>query len=256
MGAISCEPGIAVSLQGYGGAMAVPDIKIFNIVGGDANRAVIKRLNGGHMPLTDSARETITTIETVQAKLAKLPHEEGNGGYPSGTLAASLKSLAATIKMNLGLEVATVDYGGWDHHIDLAAQFAPQARQLSEALAAFWNDMAPYRERMTIVTLTEFGRRVKENASGGTDHGSAAFMFALGQHVNGGRIYGQWPGLRPGDLHAGDLAVTTDYRQVLQEILVKRRGETTPRAIFPTLDYKPLGVVAGDDKGVKDIRTV
>lgn len=250
LGAISCEPTVDVSLQGYGGAMAVPDIKLFNILGGDANRHVIARLNSGTEPLTTSARATVATIETVQAKLANLPAENGNGGYPNGPLAASLKSLAITIKMDMGLEIATVDYGGWDHHVDLNSQFPEQARQLSQSLQAFWNDMQAYQDRLTIVTMTEFGRRVKENASGGLDHGSASFMFALGNHINGGKMYGQWPGLKERNLHAGDLAVTTDYRQVLQEILAKRRGETTLRAVFPTLDYRPLGLVRGVDAAV------
>jgi len=245
LGAVSCAPAIDVALQGYGGAMAVPDIKIFNIVGGDANRQVINRLNTGTDMLTAVARETVTTIETVQARLATLSPETGGGGYGTGPLSASLKSLAATIKLDLGLEVATVDYGGWDHHVDLNAQFPSQTQELSQALYAFWNDMHAYQDRLTIVTMTEFGRRVKENANGGVDHGAASFMFALGHHINGGRLYGQWPGLKAGDLHAGDLAVTTDYRQVLQEILVKCRGEITPQAVFPTLPYKPLGLVVG-----------
>jgi uncharacterized protein (DUF1501 family) len=256
LGAVSCEPATAVSLQGYGGAMAVPDITLFNIVGGDANRHVIARLNSGAEPLCISARETVSTIETVQAKLAMMTAAGSSGGYPTGPLGASLKSLATTIKMNLGLEIATVDYGGWDHHIDLNSQFPNQARHLSQALNAFWNDMSAYQDRLTIVAMTEFGRRVKENANGGLDHGSASFMFALGQHINGGKIYGQWPGLKDKDLHAGDLAVTTDYRHVLQEILVKRRGETTLRAVFPTLEYRPLGLVAGDDAAVRDVRVV
>jgi len=247
LGAVSCVPSVDVSLQGYGGAMAVPDIKLFNVVGGDANRHIIKSMNTGAEPLTISAAETINTIEMVQARLAAMPDKGGAAlSYTTGPLSAALKSLATTIKLDLGLEVATVDYGGWDHHVNLNEAFGPQARELSLAINAFWNDMADYRDRLTLVTMTEFGRRVKENANGGLDHGSASFMFALGEHINGGRIYGRWPGLKAADLHAGDLAVTTDYRQVLQEILVKRRGEATPRAVFPTLDRVSLGLVASE----------
>ncbi|TAL04021.1 MAG: DUF1501 domain-containing protein [Rhodospirillaceae bacterium] len=251
LGAISCVPSVDVSLQGYGGAMAVPDIKLFNVVGGDTNRHIIKSLNTGIEPLTISAAETINTIETVQARLAAMPDKAGDTlGYTSGPLSAALKSLATTIKLDLGLEVATVDYGGWDHHINLNTAFGPQAQELSLAINAFWNDMKDYRDRLTLVTMTEFGRRVKENANGGLDHGSASFMFVLGQHVNGGRIYGQWPGLKAADLHAGDLAVTTDYRRVLQEILVKRRGETALQAVFPNVGYAPLGLIAGDNESI------
>ena len=96
---------------------------------------------------------------------------------------------------------------------------------------------------MTIVTLTEFGRRVEENANAGTDHGSASFMFVLGNNVNGGKIYGTWPGLAPANLHSGDLRVTTDYRTVLQEVLVKRRDEASPDKVFAGVAYKPLGIL-------------
>ena len=139
--------------------------------------------------------------------------------------------------------MATVDFGGWDHHVNINAFFGGQARELSQAIGAFWADMHEYRTRITLVTMTEFGRRVQENANGGLDHGAASVMMALGGSVNGGRMYGQWPGLKAADLVAGDLRVTTDYRHVLQEILVKRRGETTLKSVFPTLDYQPLGVV-------------
>ena len=246
LAAVSCQPSVDVSLQGYGGAMAVPDIKLFNVVGGDDNRRIIKSLNTGTEPLVISAAETVSAIETVQAKLSTMSQARADG-YTSGPLSAALKSLATTIKMDLGLEVATVDYGGWDHHINLNDSFPAQAREFSQSLQAFWNDLKDYRHRLTIVTMTEFGRRVKENANGGLDHGSASFMFALGEHINGGKIYGRWPGLKVADLHAGDLAVTTDYRQVLQEILVKRRGEANPQAVFPTLAYQPLGLVMAED---------
>jgi uncharacterized protein (DUF1501 family) len=246
LGAITQGPDIDVALQGYNNAVSVTNIALFNVQGGDINLNLIEAMNTGPEPAVASARATVATIRTVQSKLSALvPATNNDAGYTGGDLSTSLKSVANIIKANVGLEVATVDFGGWDHHNNLNQYFPDHAAELSQGLAAFWRDMKDYRGRLTVVALTEFGRRLQENASAGLDHGSASVMFALGGNVNGGRIYGQWPGLAPADLHAGDLSVTTDYRQVLQEILVKRRAETTPQAVFPTLSYRPLGIVAG-----------
>ncbi len=146
--------------------------------------------------------------------------------------------------MNIGVDVATVDYGGWDMHNALTGEFNTRTTEFSRAIAAFWKDMAAYRDRITLVTMTEFGRRMQENASQGTDHGSAAGMLLLGGHVNGGKLYGTWPGLAASELTTGALTVTTDYRQVLAEILVKRHGETALKEVFPTITYSPLGVLS------------
>jgi uncharacterized protein (DUF1501 family) len=102
--------------------------------------------------------------------------------------------------------------------------------------------MAAYRSKITLVTMTEFGRRVQENSNYGTDHGSAGGMLVLGGNVNGGKVYGTWPGLAPSQLFQGDLAVTTDYRQVLAEVLVEQHGEKSLSTVFPTLTYAPLGI--------------
>ncbi|MBL8643368.1 MAG: DUF1501 domain-containing protein [Rhodospirillaceae bacterium] len=244
LGAISTSPEVDVSLQGYAGSVAVPDVTRFDVAGGDFNLNIIDRMHVGPEPYIANARATIDTIKTVTSKLLSNPRAPGNpAGYGTGQLSTSLRSVADIIKANIGLEIATVDFGGWDHHANLNAFFGGQAQELSKALAAFWTDMADYRTRLTLVTMTEFGRRVQENANGGLDHGAAAVMMVLGGNVNGGRMYGQWPGLKPADLIAGDLRVTTDYRQILQEILVKRRGETTPEAVFPSLTYRPVGLI-------------
>ncbi|MHB1204303.1 MAG: DUF1501 domain-containing protein [Rhodospirillaceae bacterium] len=251
--AMSAGAEVNIALQGYPGAVAVPNVlALFTVLGGDNSRKVIEAMNTGSGPLIASGQSTLATLKTVQTRVATLPSDDGNAaGYTAGALSTPLRTVAKLIKADVGLKVATVDFLGWDQHVRLTQGINPLARELSLALAAFWSDLKDHQGRLTIVTMTEFGRRVEENANGGTDHGSASVMLALGGSVNGGRIYGKWPGLKPADLHAGDLAVTTDYRQVLQEILVKRRGETTPRAVFPTLAYEPLGLVRGDDKALK-----
>ena len=143
-----------------------------------------------------------------------------------------------------------MDHGGWDQHDNLEGEFRNQAEELSRSLAAFWTDIADYQDRVTVVTMTEFGRRLEENGNRGTDHGMASYMFLLGGNVNGGKIYGDWPGLDESDLVFGDLAVTTDYRRVLSEILVKRHFNPRPHDVFPSTAYEPLGIVQGDDSTV------
>jgi uncharacterized protein (DUF1501 family) len=122
-----------------------------------------------------------------------------------------------------------------------------RTRELAESLAAFYKDMADYRDRLTIVVHSEFGRRLKANKSDGTDHGHGAVMMVLGGNVEGGRIHGTWPGLATEQLDSrADLAVTTDYRQVLGEIILKRQANAKLGEVFPGLkEFKPLGLVRG-----------
>jgi uncharacterized protein (DUF1501 family) len=141
------------------------------------------------------------------------------------------------------MNLVTVDFGSWDMHNNLVGEFRTRTTEFSRAISAFWTDMADYQGRITLVTMTEFGRRLQENTSQGTDHGSGSGMLILGCNVNGGKLYGTWPGLAPNQLTTGDLTVTTDYRQVLSEILVKRHGETNIASVFPTVKYQPLGIL-------------
>jgi uncharacterized protein (DUF1501 family) len=146
--------------------------------------------------------------------------------------------------MDLGIEVATVEFGGWDTHAGQAPQFVRNLTQLASGLSQFWNDVTRLGVPATVVVMTEFGRRVEANADGGTDHGHGGVMVALGTSIVGGRIHGVWRALYESALDRGDLPVTTDYRQVLAEILSKRRGETDPATVFPGMGtYRPIGIV-------------
>lgn len=163
--------------------------------------------------------------------------------YPDSSLAKALRDTARTIKADVGAEAITVDTGTWDHHtsmgnVERGAQMRSTS-QLAEALAAFFADLGTDADRVTVVTVSEFGRRVKENASGGTDHGYGNVMLLLGAGVRGGQYHGRWPGLATHD--DADLEVTTDYRTVLDEVITARFGSST--GVFPGHSAPHLGVM-------------
>jgi uncharacterized protein (DUF1501 family) len=145
------------------------------------------------------------------------------------------------IKADAGLEVAAVDLGGWDTHFGQGGSTGLMAgllADLGQGIAAFHADLLEYMGQITVVVMSEFGRRVFENASLGTDHGHGGLMLLLGGHVTGGQVLGQWPGLEAGSLFGpGDLAVTTDYRDVLAEVVGLRLGNTAVDQVFP--HYQP-----------------
>ncbi len=230
-----------VSLLGEPGTLAVADAAKFEISGGTLNSSVIRGMNPGGTPYQDVSINTLAAIDAVQGGLLTVPESDPDLGYTNGALSKSLKSLALLIKMNLGVSIATVDFGSWDMHNSLPSEFAQRTTEFSQAIGAFWADMADYHGKITFVTMTEFGRRLQENANQGTDHGSASAMMVLSGNVNGGKIYGTWPGLSPSQLSNGDMVVTTDYRQVLSEIMITRHGEKNLEAVFPTVQYNPIG---------------
>jgi len=157
--------------------------------------------------------------------------------YPNNEFGNNMKQIAQLLKSNLGVEAAFTDVGGWDTHQNqggVNGQLADRLREFSSAIAAFWNDMGNDAENITLVTMSEFGRTARQNGTGGTDHGHANAMFVLGGTVKGGKVYGRWPGLSNEQLNEGrDLAVTTDFRQVLGEAVSKSIGARNLDMVFP-----------------------
>lgn len=163
--------------------------------------------------------------------------------YPMGQgggFGRSLRTVAQLIKADLGLEIAFVDVGGWDTHANQGGvdpqngQLPGRLQGLSQALAAFYKDLGDRMDDVVVLTMSEFGRTARENGNVGTDHGKANVMFLMGGAVKGGKIYGDWPGLAPEQLNESrDLAMTTDFRDVFAEVLVRHLGCANPNVVFP-----------------------
>jgi len=170
---------------------------------------------------------------------------EGGAQYPEGDFGSGLKQVAQLIKADIGLEIAEVDLGGWDAHAVQIQLMVGLMQQLGKGLHALYSDLGERTKRVTVVAMSEFGRRVNENGSLGTDHGRATAMFLLGGGIRGGRVWGRWPGLEKEQLDKdGNLQVTTDYRDILGEIVDRRLGNPQVSRVFPEYEPSYLGLTA------------
>lgn len=260
--ALSTGGGQAMSLAGYSGAVAMNNPGDFNLDGWSnyvANqRTALRTFYAGSGFLDAAARETLDTIDLIEST-APGDYTPANGAqYPNSSFSDNLQSIAQLIKMNLGLHVATIDLGGWDTHErqgnsptdnDQLGGYLGQSllKPMSDALKAFIQDLdgscPNWAQRTTVVVMSEFGRRVAQNDNDGTDHGHGSAMLVLGGGIKGGQVYGPWPGLASDQLYDhADLAVTTDYRQVLAEILQNNLGNPNVGTVFPGFTPSaPLG---------------
>ncbi len=165
--------------------------------------------------------------------------------YPESDLAGAFQTIARAIKLDLGMRVATVDFHGWDTHENQAATFGDSVDTLSAGLMAFWRDLGAEAERVNVVVMSEFGRRLRANTSGGTDHGYGNAMMVLGAGLKGGQMLGDWPGLANDALDdRADLAITTDYRHVLAEIMQQHMAADRLAELFPDFTPEAVGLYA------------
>lgn len=243
------------SFLGSNTTVALNNLNDYKLHGDPRISDLLRTFYKGDRLIDKVANNTLDSMRFLNSKVSSNTSTIDNAylrkaGYlENNPFSRSLASLAQVIKLDVGLQVATVDYGGWDTHEHQPNVFANLTEGLSKSLGAFYNDVANQNKNITVLVMSEFGRRLKANKSGGTDHGHGNVMFVLGNKVNGGKMYGQWPGLSNEQLdNHVDLAVTTDYRTVLSEIVVRRLQNKKLGYIFPGLkEYKPLGFLQGND---------
>jgi uncharacterized protein (DUF1501 family) len=241
------------SLRGPVSAISLRSIADFHLGGREDQLSTIQQtiarmyqISAPTDLLQTQAARVFDTVDILSA-LSAIEYQPANGAeYPDSDFGMGLRQIAQLIKSDLGLEIAAIDIGGWDTHEEQGGaegEMAGLLDDLGRGLAAFYADMRDYMHRVTVVTMSEFGRRVVENASRGTDHGHGNAMFIMGGGATG-QLYADWRGLAPESLDNGDLEVTTDYRDVLAEILLKRVGNGAFDQIFPGHNVQMRGIIA------------
>ena len=251
--AVAVDQSLPLTLRGAAPAVAFRDARQFRVMSPSPVAA------GGFESLyAQSAdpllgaqgQETFEAIEMLRRANVSSYSPTKGANYPRGRLGQNLLQVAQLIKANVGLEAAFVESGGWDHHVNEGGsegQLANLLRDLGQGLAAFHRDLGDRMENIVVVTMSEFGRTARENGNRGTDHGHANCMFVMGGPVAGGKVYGRWPGLKQEQLYEGrDLALTTDFRTVLGELIANHLGDTGLEKVFPGFANGPrsfLGLV-------------
>jgi uncharacterized protein (DUF1501 family) len=257
--AVAMGPNLPRMLQGSASAIALPDLRQFKVMPQSAASAAA--VQGGFEAmyaqtvdhaLHGTGTETFEAIDMLR-KVDPGKYKPENGAqYPTSRLGQSLQQIGQLLQANIGVEVLFVDCGGWDNHVNeggVQGQLSNLLKDLGSGLAAFHQDMGDRMQDVVVVTMSEFGRTAKENGNRGTDHGHANCMFVMGGDVKGGKVYGRWPGLSDHQLNQGrDLALTTDFRLVVGEILTRHLAVTDLKAVFPGFDADPgkfVGLIRG-----------
>ena len=251
MRAVALGPVLPRTLRGEQPAVSLQSIDAFQVRNPEAAKMFEEMYAQAKDPMMQAAGkdtfEAVAMLRTIQRQ-GYTP--AGGADYPRGPFGQSLRQIAQLIKSDVGVEMAFADIGGWDHHVNEVAQrpgdgvLANRLTELGRSLAAFWQDMGDRMDDVVVVTMSEFGRTAKENGNRGTDHGHANYMFAMGGPVKGGKVYGKWPGLEKEQLYEGrDLALTTDFRDVLGELVARHVGNGNLKSVFPGYEPKVVGLV-------------
>ena len=241
--AVSMTQNMPRVMQGKASTLAISNLADFNIRAGQSSATV----QGGFEAMYDdklvndalhgTGKETFEAINYLKQVNPGQYKPDNGANYPQTPFGNALRQTAQLIKAGVGLEVAFADIGGWDTHVNEGnqqGQLSNLLRQFSNSIAALHTDLGQRMDDVVILTMSEFGRTVKENGNRGTDHGHANAMFIVGNSVHGGKVHGEWPGLKNEQLYEGrDLALTTDFRDVFGEIAQKHLGATNLKSVFP-----------------------
>ena len=242
--AVAFGPQLPRILAGTAPSLAIDDLQAFGLrapqpAARDRLTRAFEDLYAGSATglLSTSAQEAFEAVQLLKRLDPARYRPENGADYPRGKLGKVMFEIAQLIKADVGLQVAFADVTGWDTHVNQGAsegQLAARLRELGQGLAAFTVDLGERMRDVVVLTMSEFGRTVRENGNSGTDHGHATAMLVLGGPVNGGRMLGRWPGLEPAQRFEGrDVAVTTDFRDLFAELLARHLGARELSAIFP-----------------------
>jgi uncharacterized protein (DUF1501 family) len=231
--ATAVAPAVPKALLGPAPVLALQDLTKFDVGGGSIYEPLYTQ--DPSSKFGDTAREMFETIKRLKSLRLDDYRPAAGVNYGQREFGPSMMQVAQLIKADVGLQIACVDFrGGWDTHSDETGRLPILLRDLAQGLEAFNKDLGDRMNDVVVLTMSEFGRTARENGSGGTDHGHANFMFVLGGQIHGGKVYGKWPGLEKEQLNEDrDLALTTDFRDVLAEVVVKHLGCEKPDPIFP-----------------------
>lgn len=253
--AVSITSSMPRALYGEHGALAIKDLKDFTVqLKGNAAAASTAARSFEELYdqtssalLKETSKESFDAVKMLQKAGVQKYTPANHVQYPASELGNAMKQIAQLIKMDVGLEVAFAESGGWDTHFNQGSYngtFARNARDLSNSIAAFWNDLETYQDDVTVMTMTEFGRTVKQNGTGGTDHGRASCSFIIGNDIQGGKVYGTVNPLAPENLEDGrDLAVTVDFRSVFSEVATAHLKIANSNGLFPEWNGSTPGIM-------------
>lgn len=255
--AVSLTSTLPRSLYGVNEALAINNLQDFSLkIAG--NNSTIKNTTATFEDLYDmtstdilnkTGKDSFEAIKILKEKNLKDFKPKAGINYPNSTLGNALKQIATLIKMDVGLEVGFAESGGWDTHFNQGKLDGTMARNLtdfSDSITAFWNDIEVYQDEVTLMTMTEFGRTVHENGTGGTDHGRASCMFVLGNNVQGGNVYQNIKSLAIQNLEDGrDLPVTTDFRSVFSSVSSHHLNISDSKGLFPGWDGQMIQLMRG-----------
>jgi uncharacterized protein (DUF1501 family) len=246
--AVAFSPNLPRTLMGPAPAIAMTHIADFGVRAGQGDGQIAQGFEELYSQqftdgLHNTGKEAFEAVQMLKRANPQQYQPAHDANYPRTPFGQSLLQIAQLIKADVGLEVAFTDISGWDTHANQGAargQLANHLQEFSQGIAALYRDLDDRMRNVVVLTMTEFGRTIRQNGSGGTDHGHASCLFVLGGPVHGGKVYGSWPGLAPEQLYEGrDLALTTDFRDVFAEVAARHLGAAHLNTIFLNFDPNP-----------------